>query len=175
MSACKRRHAPAGPAGPERRVQPVRPDEPGEPGESAAEARATRWLHRSYRAGALVDGLAALGMVFPGPLWTGQFQAPFDRNRPELAYGMRAGAPLMGGWMVLLLWADRRPVQRAAVLPMTGAVVLGLMANDTAAVRAGHVTNARLLPTRLLQAGLLGLFTRGYLAAARVSHDRRNR
>jgi hypothetical protein len=129
-------------------------------------AGASGWLHGSYRVGAIAGGLATIGMAFPGPLWTAQFQAPFDRNRPELAYGMRAGAPLMGGWTLLLLWADRRPVQRSAVLPLAGAVVLGQLANDTAAARAGQVTAGRLLPARLLQAALLGLFARGYLAAA---------
>lgn len=163
MSGRTRRRAVSGPA-----RATARPTDPARAaaGAAATAAGATRWLHRCYRAGAVVDGLATIGMLFPGPLWTAQFQAPFDRNRAELAYGMRAGAPLMGGWMALLLWADRRPVQRAAVLPLTGAVVLGLMANDTAAARAGQVTNSRLLPTRLLQASLLGLFARGYLAAA---------
>jgi hypothetical protein len=135
---------------------------------------ATRWLHRSYRTGAVIDGLAAIGMVFPGPLWTDGFEAPFDRNRPELTYGMRAGAPLMTGWMLLLLWADRRPMQRKGVLPLTCIVLLGLMANDSAAAHAGQVRIARRQPVRLLQTALLGLFAASYLRA-RAAEARRDR
>jgi hypothetical protein len=126
---------------------------------------ATRWLRRSYRVGALVDGLAAVGMIFPGPLWTANFQAPFDRNRAELTYGMRSGAPLMAGWMLLMLWADRQPMQRKGVLPLTCAIVIGLMANDAAAASAGQVPGRSLLPTRLLQTSLLGLFGGSYVRA----------
>jgi len=44
---------------------------------------------------------------------------------------MRTGAPLMAGWTVLLLWADRQPLERRGVLPITVLpVIAGLMAND---------------------------------------------
>jgi hypothetical protein len=93
---------------------------------------AVRWLRRSYRAGALVDALAAFGMAAPalsGP--TLRFDQDCRRDRPEFAYALRAGAPLMAGWTVLLLWADRKPLERRGVLPITIArVIAGLMAND---------------------------------------------
>jgi hypothetical protein len=126
---------------------------------------AIRWLRRSYRVGAVVDGLATIGMIFPGPLWTSGFRAPFDRNREELTYGMRAGGAVMAGWTLLLLWADRDPIRRKGVLPLTCMVVLGLMANDAAAAHAGEVRNSSLTSTRALQAALLGLFTTSYLRA----------
>jgi hypothetical protein len=139
----------------------------GPPDETAI---AVRWLRVSYRTGAVVDGLAAIGMIFPARLWTARFRRGFKRSGPELAYGMRAGAALMAGWTVLLLWADRRPLERKAVLPMTMLpVIAGLMANDAAAVRSGDVTRASVAPTRLLQFGLLGLFGLSYLKATRVS------
>ena len=47
-----------------------------------------------------------------------RFNDPFDRPGAELRYGLRAGAPLMAGWTLLLLWADRRPVERKDVIAM---------------------------------------------------------
>jgi hypothetical protein len=140
---------------------------------NTARARsATRWLRRSYRIGALVEGLAAIGMAFPGPLWAQGFRAPFDRNRAELAYGMRVGAPLMAGWALLLLWADRDAMQRKSVLPLSCAVVLGLLANDTAAVRSGYVDDRGVLRNRVVQGALLGLFAASYLGAVAAERSR---
>jgi hypothetical protein len=128
---------------------------------------AVRWLRRSYRAGALVDGLAALGMVVPalfGP--TLRFDRDFRRDRPEFAYGLRTGAPLMAGWTMLLLWADRKPLERRGVLPITIApVIAGLMANDAHAVRAGRLSSVSVAPVRMLQLGLVGLFGHSLLKA----------
>jgi hypothetical protein len=132
---------------------------------------AVRWLRRSYRVGAAVDAAAALGMAFPrlyGP--TLRFRRGFSRGRPEFRYGMRAGAPLMAGWTVLLLWADRRPLERAGVLPITIApVIAGLAANDAAAVRAGRIGAVGVLPVRTLQVGLAALFGYSWLKARRAS------
>jgi hypothetical protein len=133
-------------------------------------AQAIRWLRRSYRAGALVDALAAVGMAVPklyGP--TLRFEPGFRRSRPEFAYAMRTGAPLMLGWSALLLWADRRPLERRGVLAITVVpVIAGLAANDAHAVRAGHLSGSSLTPVRLLQLALAGMF--GYSAfRARVA------
>jgi len=87
----------------------------------------------------------------------------FDRNRPELAYGMRAPAPFMAGWTILLLWADRKPLERQDVVAMTAVpMVAGLRVGDIAAVRAGHVAARSILPTRVLQSALLALFAVSY-------------
>jgi hypothetical protein len=71
----------------------------------------------------------------------------------------RAGAPLMAGWTVLLPWADRRPLERRGVLPITVIpVIAGLTANDANAVRAGRLSGAGVAPVRALQLALGGLF-----------------
>ena len=133
--------------------------------EADATSAAARWLRRSYRAGALVDALAAVGMAAPrlyGP--TLRFGANFDRRGPEFSYAMRSGAPLMAGWTVLLLWADRRPLERRGVLPITVVpVIAGLMADDAHAVHAGLLSGRSVAPVRALQLALVGLF--GYSAA----------
>lgn len=132
---------------------------------------AARWLRRSYRAGALVDALAAVGMAVPalyGP--TLRFEREFRRDRPEFAYALRTGAPLMAGWTVLLLWADRKPLERRGVLAITVPAIAGLMANDAYAVRAGRLSGVSVAPVRALQIGLAGLF--GYSLARARSAER---
>ena len=146
--------------------------------QAQARAEATRWLKRSYRAGALVDALAAIGMAFPslyGP--TLRFRSSFRREGPEFTYAMRTGAPLMAGWTLLLLWSERRPLARRGVLPITlFPVVAGLMANDAGAVRRGDLGGAGVIPVRILQTGLAGLFgysaLKAHLALRGGSEDR---
>lgn len=139
-------------------------------GKLVDEAEAVRWLRRSYRYAAFVDAIAAVGMVHPklyGP--TLRFDKRFRRTGPEFAYAMRTGAPLMAGWTVLLMWADRKPLERRGVLPITVLpVVAGTMANDAYAVRAGRLSGRSVAPVRAVQLGLVGLF--GYsLARARAA------
>jgi len=82
---------------------------------------------------------------------------------------MRTGAPLMAGWTVLLLWADRDPLARRGVLLITIAPVLvGLIAKDAHAVRAGYLSGQTVAPVRALQLALVALFTYS-MAKARVA------
>jgi hypothetical protein len=126
-----------------------------------------KWLRRSYRAGAIVDAVATVEMLFPDRLDTlGRFGKTLRRERTGFRYGARSGAPLMAGWTALLLWADRDPVARKDVLPLTIApVIAGLMANDAVAARAGLLSRSRLVPVRALQVGLAGLFAYSWLRA----------
>jgi hypothetical protein len=101
-------------------------------------------------------------VVFPAGLWTVRFAWSFGRDRPEFTYGMGAGAALLAGWTLLLGWADRRPLQRKDVLPLTMVAIAGLMANDERARRAGLTSGRALAPTRALQLGLLALFGASY-------------
>ena len=147
-------------------------------GEATANAGdgVARWLRLSYRAGAVVDVLAVVSMIFPRRLWALRFRRPFDRSGAEFSYGLRAGAPLMAGWTVLLLWADRRPVERKDVVAITAVpVVAGLMANDAWAVRKGLVEARSVLPVRVLQSGLLALFAASYVRAVLAERQQESR
>jgi hypothetical protein len=133
--------------------------------------QAARWLRLSFRAGAFVDGLATLEMIFPR-LRTARVRPPFDPSGVELGYGLHTGAPLMAGWTVLLLWADRRPVERKDVIAITAVpVVVGLMAKDAWAVRKGLLEARRVAPVRALQSGLLALFAASYVRATLASKN----
>jgi hypothetical protein len=131
------------------------------------DTEAIRLLRASYRIGAAVDALAFVGMALPDRFGAQRrFTGRFDVRRPEYRYGMRYGAPLMAGWTALLLWADRRPVERRGVLPITMApVIAGLMTHDAQAVGRGEARRAPVLATRGLQLGLLALFGASYARA----------
>jgi len=80
----------------------------------------------------------------------------------------------MAGWTVLLLWADRHPVERKDVIAITAVpVVAGLMANDAWAIRNGLVEARSILPVRALQSGLLALFAASYVRAVLAGRSAR--
>ena len=124
-----------------------------------------RWLRISYWVGAIVDALAAIMMLFPKLflLFSKVNLAPDTGFR----FGMRYGAPLMVGWTVLLIWADRKPLERKDVLLITlFPVVAGLVAIEAAAIVAGLSSIGSMLLTLIFQAGLALLFGFSYLNAA---------
>ena len=82
---------------------------------------------------------------------------------PAYRYAMGMGAPLMLAWTVLLLWADRKPLERRGVLPITILVVLGEVINEVVAARTGYINAAALTPTFIIQAVLTILFGFSYL------------
>jgi len=99
--------------------------------------KAIRWLRISYWAGAIVDLLAFFEMLLPGAL-----QAALGETGPEIDMEFRLaqafGAPLMIGWTVLLLWADRKPMERRAVLAITICPVLvGLLIRGLVGAASG--------------------------------------
>jgi len=57
---------------------------------------------------------------------------------------------------------DALAVERAFVAPLTVLIIYGLVATEIATVHAGALPAARMLPTWVLQAGLLGLFVGAY-------------
>jgi len=126
-----------------------------------------RWLRLSYWAGAIIDALAALQMLIPSLFAATNGLSNFNPAF-EFRYAMGMGAALMLGWTVLLLWADRKPMERKAILPITTfPVIVGMVANEIGAVSAGFLRLDAVLPVWGLQAVLIVLFTYSYLLARR--------
>ena len=119
------------------------------------------WLRTSYWVGAVVDAVLGVLMLCPSA-WT----PIYGIARPELGAGFRSamglGASLMLGWAVLLLWADRRPVERRGVLLITVLVAFGLALTGFFAVTSGLIALPRMLLTWVLQALLVALFSYSY-------------
>ncbi len=123
--------------------------------------RAIIWLRVSYWAGAVADvGVGVLTLI------------PARMGETEFRYPMGLAATVMFCWASLLVWADRKPLERRGVLLPTVAVVVGLMASGAFAVAAGILPLHRIVPTSLLGIVLIALFVFSYLKAGRAEADR---
>jgi hypothetical protein len=81
---------------------------------------------------------------------------------------MGVGASLMLSWTALLLWADRRPLERKGVLLLTVfPAVTCLAITGIAAVITGANTLRNMLPVFLMQSALAALFLVSYIVARR--------
>ena len=116
-------------------------------------------LRLAFLAGAITDALALIPMLSPtmaSLLWG------FDDVSGPYRFAMGYGASLMAAWTGLLLWARQKPLERAFVAALTAFVIYGLVATEIAAVWSGAMPAWRMIPTWILQAGLLALFAGGY-------------
>lgn len=119
--------------------------------------REVLWLRVSYWVGAVADfGIGVLTLV-PGRM-----------GETEFRYPMGLAAAVMFGWALLLIWADRRPLERRGVLLLTILVILGLLAAGFYAVAAGILPFARIIPTSLLGAALIALMGVSYRKARNI-------
>ena len=121
--------------------------------------RQARILEIAFLAGAVTDAFALIPMLSASMarlLWG------FDDVTGSYRFAMGYGASLMAAWTVLLLWAYRRPLERSFVAALTVFVIYGLVVTEVVAVAAGHIPAYRMIPTWLLQGGLLALFAGGY-------------
>lgn len=119
-----------------------------------------RWLRFSYWVGAVIDFLAAIQMISlmiiedTGPLY-------------NIAAG--SGASLMLGWTFLLVWADRKPMERKGVLIITiFPVILGIMTTQALGFVFGFVPLTEEAPVFLMQVILIVLFSFSYINARGV-------
>ena len=158
----------------ERWVAPDRAPLASTPFDSLTRARLdvrARRLRTAFLVGAITDALALIPMLIPSMsfiLWG--FEDPTAPYRFAMGYA----ASLMLAWTALLLWASRRPLERAFVAPLTVLVIYGLVATELAGVVAGDIARWRMLPTLILQAVLLWLFAsayHGWRIAPSTSHD----
>lgn len=125
-------------------------------------------LRISYWAGAIVDGFAALAMIFPA-LGKKIFGLTDFAPGPDYTFAMGMGASLMLGWTALLLWADRDPLARKGILLLTVfPVIFGIVIAEIMAVRSGLIAVRWMTPLWVMQAMLSILFIFSYQNAREV-------
>ena len=120
-------------------------------------------LRICYWIGAVADAISAIVMLLP--TLGGSMYGISDFNPGyEYRYAMVLGASLMIGWTFLLIWADRRPVERRGVLLLTVFPVLfGLIIAGIYAVGTGLITADKMVPTWIFQGLITGLYLFSYL------------
>ncbi|MEW6404010.1 MAG: hypothetical protein AB1649_19620 [Chloroflexota bacterium] len=131
------------------------------------ESNAVRWLRVSYWAGAIVDFIAGCMMVLPGLFALMNRPAAFQ-PAADYRYAMGMGAPLMFGWTVLLLWADRKPLERKTILPITLLVIFGEVITQIWGISVGFVAFDALALSFVSQSILVALFCFAYFNAGRI-------
>jgi hypothetical protein len=125
----------------------------------------TYLLRVSYWTGAVLDGFMVIPMLFPkigGVL----FGIPSFYPSVEYKYAMGVGASLMAGWTILLIWADRKPIERKGVLLITVfPVLLGLVFAGIYAVIQNFIPIEKMIPTWIMQILVTILFTYSFFTA----------
>jgi len=112
-------------------------------------------LRISCWVGVIADGFATLRMVFPR----------IDSSS-EYRYALGLGASLMFGWTLILIWADRKPMERKGVLLLTAfPVCTGLLLAEIYATISGVITFNKMLPTAIFLIVLIILFSFSFFYA----------
>ncbi|MBN1427770.1 MAG: hypothetical protein JXB07_05245 [Anaerolineae bacterium] len=118
-------------------------------------------LRICYWWGIIADGVVAVQMLFP------KLYLSFNGIDlvPDigLRYGLLSGAPLMIGWTLLLLWADRKPLERKGILLLTLPVIVGYIMVEVYAIIAGLGSLEQTLPIFFSQVSMSALFIFSYL------------
>jgi hypothetical protein len=131
-----------------------------------------RYIRAVYWIGAITDFIMVFAMTIP------QFASimfGIEGFDPGIEYklGMGMGAALMLGWTVLLIWADRKPIERKGVLLITAVpVVVGITATAIAGVSVGFFDPISSIPVWFLQAFLLAILISSYILASRISKQK---
>jgi hypothetical protein len=126
-------------------------------------SKATTWLRVSYWTGAIADGVMVVAMLYP-PLLRSLLGVSGAEITVEARCALAMGASLMAGWTVLLLWADRRPLERSGVLIITVfPVIVGLALATAYGAWVGYITFSRAIPVWLFQLFLIALFSFSYV------------
>ena len=116
------------------------------------------WLRISYWVGAITDGIATFRMLFPKIAYGVEYR-----------YALGLGASLMLGWTFLLVWADRKPLERKVVLLLTVfPVITGILLAEIYSVTKGLITFEKMLRTGIFLVALIALFIFSYFNAKDV-------
>ena len=119
-------------------------------------------LRISYWAGAIVDGVAALAMIFPA-LGKRMFGLANFNPGPDYSFAMGMSASLMLGWTALLIWADRDPLSRKGILLLTVfPVIFGIVIAEIIVVASGLIAVGQMIPLWIMQVSLSILFIFSY-------------
>ncbi len=128
-------------------------------------------LRVAYWLGIVLDAVSFVQMAIPG-LGKAMMGSSLVIE-PSYIFAIQMGAGLMLGWTVLLFWADRRPVERRAVVPITMIVIAWSHATLQYGVRSGVLPMERALPQIIMSAILFAYY--GVCTAILGAEDRAER
>ncbi len=128
-------------------------------------------LRTSYWVGVILDTFVGLIMVFPDLFAWKEGLVGFVPGSDYL-YAMCVGASLMFGWTVLLLWADRKPIERKGILLITVfPVVVGIFISRIYGLSSGFLNLTSSIADLVMSIILVILFLGSYFYSEYNSSD----
>ena len=128
-------------------------------------------LRFCYWFGAIADALTAILMLSP-KLGGSMYGISNFNPGYEYKYAMGIGASLMLGWTFLLIWADRKPVERRGILLLTVPVIFGAIISGIYAVGVDLISIEKMVPTWIFQGIIALFFTFSYFYTKDVEIDK---
>jgi len=122
-----------------------------------------RWLRISYWTGALLDAWTCI-ILLDSDLWAQSFGIHNFHADWAFRYAQAFGCAMVAGWTVLLVWADRKPLERRGVLAITVFPVLAGLIAARYLLYSGGLVPAAFTPRGMAITGaLFALFLFSYL------------
>ena len=124
------------------------------------------WLRLTFGWGIIADAFETVRMIFPRLFLasTGIELSPDVGFR----FGLLYGAPVMLGWTILLVWADRKPLERRGIALCIIPVVLAYITVEVVGISMGIMPLSKTIPTFVLQGILISLCIFSYLNTREV-------
>jgi|WetSurMetagenome_2_1015567.scaffolds.fasta_scaffold02769_1 hypothetical protein len=124
-------------------------------------------LRISYWTGAIVDVIVAIQFLIPD-FWASFNGLTTYTPNTALTFALGIASPLMFGWTFLLIWADRKPLERKGILLLTTfPVIFGIALNNVLAIASGLRPLTSAIPDLTIGIGLVALFTFSYFNASK--------
>lgn len=129
-------------------------------------------LRTSYWVCTIFELMALVPMLLP-PLFGRLMGIPDFQPGTDYTYAMGIAAVFTLGWVLLLVWADRDPVERRGVLLLTIApVFVGNLLCGIYAASSGFVAATVMIPSWIAQAIIIALLGFSYHEAGRLAAHR---
>ncbi len=126
-------------------------------------------LRISFWAGAIIDAFVAIQLLLPD-FWASFSGLTAFTPNATVNYALGIASALMFGWTALLIWADRKPLERKGVLMLTAfPVVFGLALNNVLGTASGLIAFQSILPSLVIQCILAALFAFSYFNARKIT------
>jgi len=125
-----------------------------------------RWLRITYWWGIIADTIETIRMSFPTLfVSSGGLTISPDIG---LKFGLLYGVPVMLGWILLLFWADRRPVERKGILLCLIPVIVAYMIVQGIGISMGVARFSNMALNFVLQTILISLCVISYVKARKI-------
>ena len=130
-------------------------------------------LRVAYWFGAILDVLTFILMIAPS-IGLGIFNSEGIQYGSEYLYVTAMGAPLMIGWTVLLIWADRKPIERKGIILITlFPVMTGLIAGNIILYFLEITSWIDFISRLVVQSMVVVIFSTVYWFTKEVTMDKR--